>query len=116
MTTNLWSEDTPARLLASCHRETGEVAFPPLPAHSPIAHQYEPYVLQSHGTLYSFTIIHPSPKSGLAPFALGYLDLPGPVRLFGRVNAKRRPAIGDTCQVVADATYGYAFELLETAQ
>lgn len=116
MTMSLWSDDAPARLLASCHRSTGEVAFPPVSVHSPLADQYDPLVLESEGTLYSFTVIHSSPKSGLAPFALGYLDMPGPARLFGRINGSLRPQIGDRCRVVPDAIYGYAFEQMEAAR
>lgn len=116
MRTSLWSTDASARLLASCHRSSGEIVFPPVPAHSPLADRYEGLLLEGEGTLYSFTIIHPSAKSGLQPFALGYLDLAGPARLFGRVNGARRPAIGDTCRIVPDEAYGYAFELVEAAQ
>ena len=116
MNTSLWSEGAPERLLASCHRASGEIVFPPVSVHSPLADQYEGLSLEGEGTLYSFTVIHPSPKSGQQPFALGYLDLPGPARLFGRVNGARRPVIGDRCRIVADDTYGYAFELLEAAQ
>lgn len=116
MNTSLWSEGAPARLLASCHRASGEIVFPPVSAHSPLADQYEGLLLEGEGILYSFTVIHPGAKSGQQPFALGYLDLLGPARLFGRVNGTRRPAIGDVCRVVPDATYGYAFELAEDAQ
>ena len=116
MTTSLWSEGAPARLLASCHRASGEIVFPPVSIHSPLAEQYEGLLLEDEGTLYSFTVIHPGPKSGLQPFALGYLDLPGPARLFGRVNGARRPQIGDPCRIVPDDRYGYVFELLEAAR
>jgi len=100
MRTSLWSSVAPARLLASCHRSTGEIVFPPVPAHSPLADQYEGLLLEDEGTLYSFSVIQPSAKGGLQPFALGYLDLAGPARLFGRINGARRPAIGDTCRIV----------------
>tara|TARA_R110000751_G_scaffold62403_1_gene128729 strand:+ start:284 stop:634 length:351 start_codon:yes stop_codon:yes gene_type:complete len=111
--TLLWSEDTPSRLLASYHRSTGEIVFPPIPSHSPLADNYVSQVLESEGTVYSYTIIHPSLKSGLQPFTLVYLDLPGPTRLFGRVNSIHRLAVGDLCRVIPDDTYGYAFEFME---
>ncbi|MHC6225353.1 Zn-ribbon domain-containing OB-fold protein [Pseudomonas sp. X10] len=116
MNTSLWSETAPPRLLASCHRQTGALVFPPLPAHSPLSPEYEPAQLAAEGIVYSFTVIHPAPKSGLPPFALGYLDLDGPARLFGRINGTRRPQIGDRCRIVPDDTYGYSFELMEAGQ
>ncbi|RII77419.1 Zn-ribbon domain-containing OB-fold protein [Pseudomonas monteilii] len=116
MNTSLWSSDAPARLFASRHRVSGELVFPPVSVYSPLAEQYDVATLASEGALYSYTIINPSPKSGLQPFALGYVDLPGPARLFGRVNGKRRPEIGDVCRVLPDDTYGYVFELVEDGQ
>ena len=115
MNTSLWSDDAPPRLLASCHRTTGEVVFPPMSVHSPLAEQYEVHLLDTVGTLYSLTIIHPSVKSGLQPFVLGYLDTAGPARLFGRINGARRPVIGDQCRIVPHDVYGYEFELVEAA-
>lgn len=116
MNTSLWSSEAPMRLLASSHRETGELVFPPVSVHSPLIEHYDTVTLAGEGVLYSYTIIHPGPKSGLPPFALGYLDLPGPARLFGRVNGQRRPEIGDVCRVLPDDTYGYVFELVEDGQ
>jgi uncharacterized OB-fold protein len=116
MNTSLWSSETPLRLLASRHRVSGELVFPPVSVHSPLVEQYDPVALAGEGALYSYTIINPSPKSGLQPFALGYVDLPGPARLFGRVNGQRRPVIGDVCRVLPDDTYGYVFELVEDGQ
>ena len=116
MNTSLWSSQAPSRLLASRHRVTGDLVFPPVSAHSPLAEQYDAVVLAGEGWIYSYTIINPSPKSGLQPFALGYVDMPGPVRLFGRVNGPRRPEIGDVCRVLPDDTFGYVFELVEDAQ
>ncbi|MEX5343318.1 Zn-ribbon domain-containing OB-fold protein [Pseudomonas sp. I2] len=116
MTTALWSDTAPAALLASRHRTSGRLAFPPLPEHSPLHDQYVQVRLPDQGHIYSFTLIHPSPKSGLAPFALAYLDVEGPVRLFGRVNGQQRPRIGERCRIVADDTYGYSFEPMEAGQ
>ena len=116
MNTSLWSREKPLRLLASRHRVTGDLVFPPVPVHSPLAGQYDAVALADKGALYSYTIIHPAPKTGISPFALGYVDLPGPARLFGRVKGQRRPVIGDACRVLPDDTYGYVFELLEDEQ
>ncbi|BAN48379.1 Zn-ribbon domain-containing OB-fold protein [Metapseudomonas resinovorans] len=110
---SLWGADSPSRLLGSRHIATGELVFPALPGHSPLADQYQVESLAGEGELYSFTIIHPSAKSGINPFALGYLDLEGPVRLFGRLTGGERPLIGGRYRIVADADYGYVFEALE---
>ncbi|RZT31809.1 Zn-ribbon domain-containing OB-fold protein [Cupriavidus agavae] len=106
----LWSSDTPATLQASRHRDTGARHFPALPAHSPLAAQYDTVPVRGAGTVYSFTVIHPAPKTGLPPYALGYVDLDGPLRVFGRLEGKERPAIGDRYAPVADATFGYVFQ------
>jgi hypothetical protein len=113
---SLWGDASPSRLLGSRHIATGELVFPALPGHSPLADQYRTETLAGEGELYSFTIIHPGPKSGLEPFALGYLDLEGPVRLFGRVTGCERPVIGASYRILPDETYGYVFESVEARQ
>jgi uncharacterized OB-fold protein len=65
------------------------------------------------GEVYSFTVIHPGAKSGLAPYALGYVDLPGPVRIFGRLLGKDRPAIGERYEARPDDAFGYVFVAVE---
>ena len=113
---SLWGADSPSRLLGSRHIATGELVFPMLPSHSPLADHYQVELLSGEGSLYSFTIINPSPKSGLEPFALGYLDLEGPVRLFGRIAGGGRPLIGAAYRVQPDEEYGYLFAPLEARQ
>jgi uncharacterized OB-fold protein len=106
---SLWGKE--ARLLASRHVASGELIFPPFPKDSPLAAAHAPVELAAEGRVYSFTVIHPSAKSGQAPYAMGYVDLPGPVRIFGRLRGKDRPGIGDRCVVKADDTFGYVFEM-----
>jgi uncharacterized OB-fold protein len=106
----LWSTEPPARLLASRHHATGALRFPAFRPGSELAAQHEVVPLAGRGTVYSFTVIHPSPKSGAAPFALGYVDLPGPVRIFGRI-AGEGLRIGAACEAVPDAANGYAFQI-----
>jgi uncharacterized OB-fold protein len=110
-TTSLWSAQQPPRLLASRDPRSGALRFPAFPAASPLAAGQETVALENRGRLYSYTVIHPNPKSGARPFALGYVDLPGPVRIFGRVHGEP-VAIGGVCEVVADADFGYAFRVL----
>jgi len=105
---SLWSTNQPSRLLASRDPRSGALRFPAYPAASPLAAGCETVELEGRGQLYSFTVIHPNPKSGAQPFALGYVDLPGPVRIFGRIQGAH-VAIGAACVAAPDAEFGYAF-------
>jgi uncharacterized protein len=111
------AETAPVRLHASRDKASGHGIFPRIPDGSPAANRYEPIVLSDAAVLYSYTIIHPSPKSGLAPFALAYADFPEDVRVFGRLELAEgaRPAIGMRLHAVrpsADAG-GYIFVPVE---
>jgi uncharacterized OB-fold protein len=112
--TPIWAATTPPSLRASRHRRSGEIFFPAVVSESPLTSQFDDTFLDVEGQVYSFTIMHPSPKSGLPPFVLAYVDLPGPVRLFGRlIDSPDRPVIGEKCRVIADETFGYVFQSLE---
>ena len=97
-------------LQASRDRATGQGIFPAIPETSPAASRYEPITLSDHAVLYSFTVIHPNPKSGQPPFALAYADFPEKARVFGRLRMPtgERPRIGMVLRPVADAD-GYVF-------
>jgi len=57
--------------LAACEeRASRERFFPPIPQGSPLHARYESITLGDEARIYSFTVIHPHPKSGKAPFAL----------------------------------------------
>ena len=107
---SIWSPGASSALLASRHKTTGAIAFPPYDESSPLDDAHELVELDGEGAVYSFTVIHPSAKSGLAPYALGYVDFPGPVRIFGRLQGKDRPAIGDPYVARPDAEFGYVFQ------
>lgn len=109
----LWSSAQPPTLLASRDRASGELVFPAVDSSSPLAARHETVPVSGAGAVYSVTVIHPSPKSGLAPYALGYVDFDGPVRIFGRIEGRDRPLIGDRCIARADAAYGYVFEVTQ---
>ena len=83
-------------LEASRDKTTGGGVFPRVPDHSPSAFRFDPITLSPTARLYSFTVIHPNPKSGEAPFALVYADYPEEVRVFGRLSLPdgERPTIG----------------------
>lgn len=105
----LWSAAPNPTLLASRDRQTGEHVFPVVPEASPLFDKYEIVPVAREGEVYSYTVIHPSPKSGESPYALGYLDFPGPVRIFGRLVGKARPTIGDRYTARHDDKFGYVF-------
>jgi uncharacterized OB-fold protein len=109
----LWAPTTPPSLLASRHRVSNDIYFPAVVSESPLSDQFEAHAQVCEGELYSYTIMHPSPKSGQPPFILAYLNLPGPLRLFGRLRGSERPHIGQRCRVVADETFGFVFEAME---
>src|SRR5262249_7457951 len=104
----LWSANR--ELLASRDRRTGEWVFPAVPDDSPLASHHETVPVEGDGTVYSFTIIHPGAKTGLPPYALGYVDFDGPVRIFGRLQGNALPAIGDHYRPREDESLGYVFE------
>jgi uncharacterized OB-fold protein len=90
--------------LAACEeRASRERFFPPIPQGSPLHARYESIMLGDEARIYSFTVIHPHPKSGKAPFALVYADFPEKVRVFGIYEGDGRPSIGERVRVVIGA-------------
>jgi hypothetical protein len=108
----LTDEGPEPHLIASRHRRTGEVHFPVFRAISPLAADHETIELSPRGKVYSYTVIHPNPKTGAQPFAIGYVDFPENVRVFGRIAtpSDARPRIGDAVRAVRDNEQGYIFE------
>ncbi|MBX9910811.1 MAG: OB-fold domain-containing protein [Beijerinckiaceae bacterium] len=106
-------------LKASRQRSTGLGVFPAIPRHSPSAPGFEDITLSPEAELYSFTVIHPNPRSGEAPFVLVYADFVENVRVFGVLDLPGdiAPRIGMRLRTVADdAEAGtYRFELVEGA-
>lgn len=107
----VWSEERPPRLIASRDSRSGALRFPAFRAGSPLARGHETVTLESRGTIYSHSAIHPNPKSDAQPFALGYVDLPGPVRIFGRIQGDE-VRIGVGCTAVAHPEFGYVFQTI----
>ncbi len=112
-----WREQDGRLVLLACrHHHDDTLHFPPLPLTSPRAGDTEIVALHGTPTLYSYTVMHPSPKTGLPPMPLGFADFPEGVRIFGRLvyPEGRRPAIGDAlraCLVHTAEGPIYAFEL-----
>lgn len=42
--------------------------------------------LADEGALYSYSIVHQAPKGWATPYALGYVDLPGDVRVLAHID------------------------------
>lgn len=109
----LWSRGDGPALLASRDRCTGELAFPVLAASSPLRDAHDDVAVAPVGAVYSYTVIHPGAKSGELPYALGFVDFPGPVRIFGRLQGTPRPAIGQRFRAQPDERFGYVFTAVE---
>jgi uncharacterized OB-fold protein len=78
------------RLVGSKCARCGAAAFPPHPLCPSCGapNGQERVELSAVGTLYTFSEIHIAPKGFATPYAVGYLDLPEGVRLFGQIEAK----------------------------
>lgn len=74
-------------LLASRDKKNQKLVFPRIPANSPSAFLYEDAELSGPAELYSYTIIHPNPKTGKQPFAIGLVDYASGGRVFARISA-----------------------------
>lgn len=101
-----WREGADGRvtLLASRVGAHKTLHFPPLPERSPLAASSTVEELAGTPVLYSYTIVHASPKAQKAPQPLGQLDFPEGVRVFGRLQMPggRRPRIGEPMRVVIE--------------
>jgi uncharacterized protein len=105
---SIWSEAQSPRLLAS-RSASGALRFPPFSPTSPLGVDAQVVQLPEIGEVYSFTWIHPNPKLGELPFALGYVNFEG-ARVFGRIRGTALK-IGTRCAAVQDDAYEYVFEL-----
>ncbi|OWP49749.1 OB-fold domain-containing protein [Pseudomonas nitroreducens] len=110
------------RVVLLAHRRPGHpgLHFPPLPETSPLHAQCELVEVDSTPRLYSFTVVHSSPKANKAPQPLGLADYAEGLRVFARLDypAERRPRIGEAlslCLVQTDNGPIYAFRPQEDA-
>ena len=83
-------EDGAVRLIGSKCVHCGAVAFPPHPSCPVCGAQggQDTVQLSPVGTLYTFSEIHIAPKGFTTPYAVGYVDLPEGVRLFGQIEGR----------------------------
>ena len=77
-------------------RASGKLVFPAVPSEGAAAPLYEPASTPNLAKLYSFTTIHPNPKTGEPAFSLGYADFSDELRVFGKLKlaAGEMPQIG----------------------
>jgi len=87
-----WTEEAAGtvRLHGSRCSACGSVAFPAHKACPSCGAEsgQDAVLLSSTGTLYSFSEIHIAPKGFATPYAVGYVDLPEGVRLFGQIEGR----------------------------
>ena len=83
-----WIADRVGRLVLVGSRDlqSGKCVFPRIPENSPSAPRFAAIDLSQRGILYSFTVIHPNPKTAEKPFVLAYVDFPEGARAFGRLD------------------------------
>ncbi len=83
-----WIADRGGRLVlvGSQDLRSGKCVFPRIPQTSPSAPRFAAIDLSQRGLLYSFTVIHPNPRTGEKPFVLAYVDFPEGARAFGRLD------------------------------
>jgi len=107
-------------LLASRRAGHAVLHFPPLPETSPLREGSELVEIDSTAHLYSFTVVHFSPKANKAPQPLGLADFAEGLRVFARLDYPqgRHPRIGEAlslCLVQGDSGPIYAFRPQEDA-
>ena len=93
-------------LVGSKDLKTGKCIFPRIPATSPSAPRYVAIELSRRGEVYSFTVIHPNPKTGEKPFTLAFVDFPEGARAFGRLQlpAGEAARVGMVVDVCVEST------------
>lgn len=84
---NLFTGETPPRLIGGRDCDSGRIVFP-----CPASDRFEPIPLSRDGTLWSYTVQRFRPKSPpyagpevFAPWALGYVELPGEAIVEARI-------------------------------
>src|SRR5262249_58413588 len=93
-------------LVGSKDLETGKCVFPRIPETSPSVARYAAVELSRRGEIYSFTVVHPNPKTGKKPFTLAYVDFPERARAFGRLRLRdgEKARIGMAVDVCVEST------------
>lgn len=84
----LFTDEIPPRLIGGRDAASGRIVFP-----CPPGGDFEPFPLQRHGTVWSYTIQRFRPKSppyagpeAFSPFPVAYVELPGEVIVEARLT------------------------------
>jgi len=78
--------DKPRLRISHCN-ECGHDTFPVAPVcPSCMSLDMAEQPMDGSGTLYSFSVVHVAPKHWNAPYAIGYVDLPGGLRVLGQIQ------------------------------
>ncbi|HWM82263.1 MAG TPA: OB-fold domain-containing protein [Pseudolabrys sp.] len=77
-----------ARLIGGRCRACQALSFPRAAVCTDcLSEDIEAVDLGTEGTLYSYSVVHQAPKGWRVPYAVGYVDLPGDVRVFAHLDA-----------------------------
>lgn len=104
------------RLVANRADARSEFIFPPTRFWSDASVEPQELLIESEGTLYTFTVVHLGRDQ--APYMLGMVDFECGLRVFGKLlaAAEGRPQIGARVRTVAhpllDGTPDYAFAIV----
>lgn len=81
------SSGTP-RLKAGRCIQCGAQSFPAaVVCTSCLSENIETLSIDGDGELYAFSVVHQAPRGWVVPYALGYVDLPGGLRILGHIDA-----------------------------
>lgn len=76
-----------AHLIGGRCKNCGAFSFPSAAVcTSCLSEDIEAVDLGDEGTLYSYSVVHQAPKGWTTPYALGYVDLPGDVRVLAHID------------------------------
>jgi uncharacterized OB-fold protein len=97
-----WSEDAAGvRLLAGMCLACGQMHLPAVCVCARCGHQdFVKEVVDTQGVIYSYTVNRVPQNGYVGDYAVGYIDFPDNLRVFGPIRSDgRSPRIGDTVTV-----------------
>jgi uncharacterized OB-fold protein len=88
------------QLMGTTCVQCAAVAFPPAGV-CPVcrSREFADTALPTAGTLYAFSIVRIGPKGRPTPYGVGYVDIPGAVRLFVHLDPTADWHIDDTVDI-----------------
>jgi len=94
-------QDGDVRLVCGRCASCGAESFPQAAVcASCLSQDIEPFELAGPGTLYAYSIVHQAPRHWDVPYAVGYVDFPGGLRVFGHIAGPfEKLSIGKTVEL-----------------